>query len=249
MRNYIDFHVHIDYYSNYKEIFDFYDKQKIYALFVTNFPEVFQKSLEIFPESKYVNIALGYHPEMIDIRPFNRKHFDQYLGMTKYLGEVGLDYSKKHYRYRDEQSKIFTYICQRASEEQKILSVHSRSAERDVLDTLIKSNIKYAVFHWYTGSMKDLQDILSAGYYLSLNPSMLRSKKGKEIIENVPLERILIETDGPYGSIGKHNIIPNDLPRVYSAFEQFLGIENLRDIVYQNLKTLLVKQLNEQGKG
>lgn len=73
MKNLVDFHVHIDYYPNYKTIYDFYTNQKIYALFVTNFPEVFKKAMDTFPESKYVKIALGYHPEMINIRPFKKR--------------------------------------------------------------------------------------------------------------------------------------------------------------------------------
>lgn len=248
MRSYVDFHVHIDYYPNYRQIFNYYDKQKIYSLFVTNFPEVFKKSLETFPDSKYVKIALGYHPEMLDIKPFNKRLFDQYIGMTKYLGEIGLDYSKKHYKYRDQQVKIFRYICQRACEERKIISVHSRHAEKDVLNILLDTNVKFAVFHWYTGTLDTLHEILDAGYYLSLNPSMLRSKKGKEIIKSLPLDRILVETDGPYGSIGKHKIVPNDIPKVYGAFEQFLEVEGFRNKVYQNLNDLLFKQMNEEGK-
>ncbi|MEC1564072.1 TatD family hydrolase [Bacillus velezensis] len=248
MRNYVDFHVHIDYYPNYRDIFHSYDKRKIYTLFVTNFPEVYKKSLETFPDSKYVKIALGYHPEMIGIKPFNKGLFNKYLGKVKYLGEVGLDYSKQHYRNRDEQIKIFRYICQRASIEKKVMSIHSRNAEKDVLEILLEENVKFAVFHWYTGSMKTLTEILDAGYYLSLNPSMLRSKKGKEIIKSMPLERILIETDGPYGSIGKQKIVPKDIPEVYSAFERILEVEDLSKVVYENLNELLFKQINEQEK-
>ncbi|GEN56390.1 hydrolase [Halolactibacillus alkaliphilus] len=243
MRNFVDFHVHIDYYPNYREIFNYYDNNKIYALFVTNFPEVFKKSLESFSASKYVKIALGYHPEMIKIKPFNKRLFNQYIGKSKYLGEIGLDYSKQLYRFRDEQVKIFRYICQRGSEEQKVFSIHSRNAEKDVLKILIETNVKYAVFHWYTGTLDALQEILEAGYYLSLNPSMLRSKKGKEIIKSLPLDRILVETDGPYGSIGRKSIVPNDIPRIYGEFEQFLGVDDFRSIVYQNLNELLVKQM------
>lgn len=245
MSKYIDFHVHIDYYENYKEIYDYYDTQKIYTLFVTNFPEVYRKAKETFPNSKYVKMALGYHPEMVEIKPFNRKEFDRHLGQTKYLGEVGLDFSKRFYKYRDEQIIVFRYICQKANEGNKIMSIHSRSAEKDVLTILNQYEVKYAVFHWYTGSISLLKDIIASGYYLSLNPSMLKSKKGKDIINNVPLERILIETDGPHSTIKNRQIVPVDIPTVYSDFEQFLGIENLRDIVFQNLNELLDRQLKK----
>ncbi|AIF42157.1 hypothetical protein X953_01550 [Virgibacillus sp. SK37] len=237
--------MHIDYYKNYKEIFDYYDREKIYALFVTNFPEVYRKARKTFPSSKYVKMALGYHPEMVEIKPFNRKEFDRLFNDTKYLGEVGLDFSKGFNKYRDEQIKAFRYICQKAVEGNKIMSIHSRSAEMDVLKILNEYKVKYAVFHWYTGSITLLHKILDAGYYLSLNPSMLKSKKGKEIINNVPLERLLIETDGPYSRVKKRHILPNDIPLVYSDFELFLGIENLKAIVFKNLNELLINQIND----
>lgn len=243
MQNYVDFHVHIDYYENYKEVYEYYNTNKIYALFVTNFPEVYRKSKEIFADSKYVKIALGYHPEMVEIKPFNRKEFDRQLDNTKYFGEVGLDFSKRFYKHRDEQIKVFRYICQKANDGNKIMSIHSRNAEKDVLKILNEYKVKYAVFHWYTGSISLLQDILASGYYFSLNPSMLKSKKGKEFISNVPLERILIETDGPYGKFKNRHITPGDIPSAYKDFEHFLGVENLREIVFQNLNRLLVKQL------
>ncbi|MFI8715384.1 TatD family hydrolase [Brevibacillus brevis] len=242
MKNFVDFHVHIDYYPNYETIFDFYNNQKIYALFVTNFPEVFNKAKYTFPESKYVKIALGYHPEMINVRPFKQKSFDKYLDETKYVGEVGLDFSKDHIKNRDEQIRIFRHICRKTADKNKIMSVHSRNAELDVLVNLKEFGVKHAVFHWYTGSIKNLQDVIESNYYLSLNPSMLRTKKGREIIRSIPLRHILIETDGPYSKYNNRQTVPDDIPSIYRDFEYFLGIENLREIVFDNLNRLLVDQ-------
>ncbi|HBJ01687.1 MAG TPA: TatD family deoxyribonuclease [Lysinibacillus sp.] len=242
MKNLVDFHVHIDYYPNYKTIYDFYTNQKIYALFVTNFPEVFKKAMDTFPESKYVKIALGYHPEMINIRPFKKKAFDEYLDEIKYIGEVGLDFSKDHIKNRDEQIKIFRHICRKTADTNKIMSVHSRNAEMDVLANLKEFGIKHAVFHWYTGSIKNLQEVIESNYYLSLNPSMLKTKKGKEIVQSIPLRQILIETDGPYSKYNNRQIVPDDIPSIYRDFEFFLGIENLKEIVFENLNKLLINQ-------
>jgi TatD DNase family protein len=74
---------------------------------------------------------------------------------------------------------------------------------------------------------------------------MLKSKKGKEIISNIPMERILIETDGPYGKINNRHIVPKDLPLIYKEFGLFLGVGNLKEIVFNNLKELLSTQLND----
>lgn len=242
MKKYIDFHVHIDYYENYRDIYNYYDKQQVYALFVTNFPEVYRKSKNTFPDSKYVKLALGYHPEMIDIKPFNKKEFDQLVSKTKYIGEVGLDFSARANKFRSRQIEIFSYICEKSSKEEKIMSIHSRKAEETVLEILKEYNIKYAVFHWYTGSIEILNEALKLGYYFSLNPMMLKSKNGKEIIKSIPLNRVLIETDGPYGKIKGRSILPEDIPGIYKEFERILNIKNLKEIVFQNLNELLMKQ-------
>lgn len=242
MKNFVDFHVHIDYYQNYKRIYDFYNDQKIYALFVTNFPEVFKKAKDTFQESKYVKLALGYHPEMINIRPFKQRAFDEYLDETKYIGEVGLDFSKDHIKNRDEQTRVFRHICRKTADNNKIMSVHSRNAEMDVLASLKEFGVKHAVFHWYTGSIKNLQDVIQSNYYLSLNPSMLRTKKGREIIQSIPLRQILIETDGPYSKYNNRQTVPEDIPSIYRDFESFLGFENLKEVVFENLNRLLIDQ-------
>lgn len=122
------------------------------------------------------------------------------------------------------------------------MSVHSRNAEMDVLANLKEFGIKHAVFHWYTGSIKNLQEVIESNYYLSLNPSMLKTKKGKEIVQSIPLRQILIETDGPYSKYNNRQIVPDDIPSIYRDFEFFLGIENLKEIVFENLNKLLINQ-------
>ncbi|WP_155008754.1 Qat anti-phage system TatD family nuclease QatD [Priestia megaterium] len=246
MRNFVDFHVHIDYYPNYKEIFSYYDQHQIYTLFVTNFPEVYKKAKETFPNSKYVKLALGYHPEMVGIKSFNKKEFDEHISETRYLGEVGLDFSHKFYKHKDEQIKVFRYICEKAYVGKQILSIHSRNAEKEVLNILREYKVEHAVFHWFTGSINLLHEILEQGYYLSLNPSMLNSKKGQEIIKNIPVERILIETDGPFGKIQKNPIRPEDIPLIYNKFGQYLNVNNIQNIVYNNLNSLLTRQLESK---
>lgn len=246
MKSYIDFHVHIDYYQNYKEIYGYYNSNNIYTLFVTNFPEVYQKAKKMFVESKYVNLALGYHPAMIEIIPSNRQKFDMYCVGTKFFGEVGLDFSNKYFKHRDEQIGIFSYICRKAKEGNKILSVHSRKAEYEVIRLLYIQQVEFAVFHWYTGSLELLREIVDLGYYFSLNPSMLKTKKGNEVITNVPLDKILIETDGPYSTFKNRMITPIDIPNIYGEFEKVLKVTNLKQIVFQNSNELLDKQLKSK---
>lgn len=241
MNNLSDMHVHIDYFKNYKQMYNLFETNETYALFVTNLPEIFQKCLNEFSDSKYVKLGLGYNPQLVETYPFNQRLFDSMLPLTKYVGEVGLDYSKEFVHAKVAQKKAFDYICYQSAKTKSIMSIHSRGAELDVLTMLKTNEVEHAIFHWYSGNKEDARKIVDQGYYFSVNYSMLSSKKGFEIITSIPIDRLLIETDAPFG---KTNLKSNhyNLPEIYNQFSKKLGVEKFEKIIYQNLKTLLLKQ-------
>lgn len=247
MSNFIDFHIHIDYYKDYYKIYEWLDSKKIYTLFVTNFPEIYEKCLKNFKTSKYIKIALGYNPQIIEQQKFNKKIFDKYLFSTKYVGEVGLDFSRKYITYKKYQMEVFEYICKKAAKTNKILSVHSRNAEKEILDILKKNKVKFVVFHWYTGEIDFVDEIINEGYYFSINPSMLKSKKGRDIINKIPKNKILVESDGPFGKINNKTVNPQDIIKVYDLLSLSIGIDSkkFQSLVYNNLKTLLIENLKQ----
>lgn len=237
--NYIDFHVHIDYFKNYHQIFNSYEKQKIYALFVTNLPEIYEKSINEFRQSKYVKLALGYNPQLTKKYKFNKKLFLKYIHTTKYIGEVGLDFSSEYKDCINEQINNFTFICSCVNRHPKIMSIHSRKAESEVLKILDENNIEFAVFHWYSGSINTIEEIKKRGYYFSVNYNMLKSKKGREILKEIPLDRILFETDGPFDCTrGKATTI-GKISAIYKELGDFYCVDDMKKVVYNNLKTLL----------
>ncbi|MGI6747222.1 MAG: TatD family hydrolase [Anaerovoracaceae bacterium] len=240
--NLIDFHVHIDYYKDFYEKYNYYNNNRIYALGVTNLPEIYEKCISSFKKSKFVQFALGYNPQFAGTDKFNKRIFDKYFDTTKYIGEVGLDFSRDFVIHKAEQIEVFDYIAQRAGQHNKILSIHSRNAEVDVINILKKHKVKFAVFHWYTGKIEKVKDIVDMGYYFSVNSKMLQSKRGLTIIKNIPFDRILIETDGPFTDFRKQMITPDKLPEVYSTFEQVLNIRGFEEVVFSNLKKLLINQ-------
>lgn len=240
--NLIDFHVHIDYYKDYYEKYNYYNNKHIYTLFVTNLPETYGKCIASFKESKYVKFALGYNPQFTNIGRFNKNVFDKYFNSTKYIGEVGLDFSKDFVAHKSKQIEVFEYIANKSSQKNKILSIHSRNAEEEVINVLKNNKIRFAVFHWYTGKLENIKEITNMGYYFSLNNKMLKSEKGISIIKKIPIDRILIETDGPFTDFKKKVISPDKLPEVYAAFAQLLNIRNFDEVVFNNLKSLLLKQ-------
>jgi len=239
MSNLVDFHFHLDYYKDYNEKYDYINKNKIYTLCVTNMPELYEQCINTFQSTDYIKFALGFNPQFAGTEKFKKTLFNKYLATTKYIGEVGLDYSKEHLCSKSKQWEIFDYICSATSGQNKILSIHSRNAEKDVLEILTKNKIKSAVFHWYSGKPDYINEIISHGYYFSVNYSMTKSKAGREIIKNIPINKILVESDGPFVQVQGKPSTPEKLILTYKNLNDILS-KNITDIVYNNLKNLLV---------
>lgn len=239
MANLVDFHFHLDYYKDYINKYKYINKNKIYTLCVTNMPELYEQCINTFQCTQYIKFALGYNPQFAETEKFNKTLFNKYLATTKYVGEVGLDYSKEHLGSKAKQREVFEYICSAISGQNKILSIHSRNSVEDVLEVLIKNKIKSAVFHWYSGKPDLINEIISHGYYFSVNYSMTKSKTGIEIIKRIPVSNILVESDGPFIQVEDEPNAPEKLKLTYKSLEDILSI-NINDIVYENLKKFLM---------
>lgn len=237
--NYVDCHVHIDFYDNFDVILDEYETSRTYAIFVTNLPELYQKHYLKIRRYKYVRLALGFHPQLVSQYDFNRRLFDYHLPDTNYIGEIGLDASSKNIDI-DKQLEVFHYILTQSRNKGKVLSVHSKGTEVEVLDLLEEHQAQHVIFHWYSGSLDHLTDIIDAGYYLSVNPRMLQTEKGKKILRRIPEDRILFETDGPFVKLNKTLITPSLIPQAYKNIGDFLGLPDLRTIIYRNFQRLII---------
>lgn len=245
MNNLIDTHFHLDCYKNHSQIYDDINKLQQYTLCVTNLPEIFESCIEIYKETKYVKFAVGYNPQMIISKKFNKASFLRGVNKTKYIGEVGLDFSKQYENYKSKQIVIFDFICKVAVNENKILSIHSRKADKEVLALLKKNKVKHAIIHWYTGDATLVKEFIKEGYYFSINPSMLRSLAGRKIINEIPIDRALVETDGPISKFNGKKIEPNNLIEIYNKINEIYSINNCNKVIYNNFKRLLDKNLRD----
>lgn len=237
---YVDLHVHIDFYSNPTELANEYENLKIYTIFVTYLPEIFLKTRHKYENYKYVRMALGFHPDMVGEYSFDKSEFEKSLKYTRYIGEVGLDFSGSNQQFKNEQLDIFNQITSPKYNKGNVYSIHSRKAESEVLEILKRNNVKNAIFHWYTGGKKTLKDIASSGYFFSVNHKMLTSKNGREIIQSIPKSQLLFETDGPFARKDKKIVYPKDLKEIYWDFEKV--IPDFEKIVFSNFKRLLFQK-------
>lgn len=220
----IDIHCHLNNFPDFIHIANECEVKKIKTITMTNRPSEFKLVFPLTRKYKYVRAALGIHPLEV---PFTKNELDLFPLLkkyTSYIGEVGLDFSDLYFNSKVEQINTFNFVLNCISNDNKILSIHSRKAEIDIIKYLNEYKIKKAIFHWYTGRKYLIDRILSDGYYFSINPQMTLTKKGKEIINCIPVERILVETDSPYVKIKNNIIKPSDVLIVYKYFARKMEV-------------------------
>lgn len=91
----IDTHFHLDYYKNHRYWYEKINELKQYTLCVTNSPGIYHSCKRLYKETKYIKFALGYNPQQSVEEPFQRELFLREIPKTSYIGEVGLDFSRK----------------------------------------------------------------------------------------------------------------------------------------------------------
>lgn len=240
----MDAHMHFDLYHNRNEVLDYIEKNNSYTIAVTNLPDLFERYLHLCDKRKFIQIALGFHPELACQYFDQIFKFDRYLSATKYVGEVGLDFTTKDKVNRNIQDKVFSHIvhsCNKVGG--KILTVHSRRAEKRVMEILEKLSSCGVILHWYSGSLMLLDEAIKRGYYISVNHQMLQSVNGRKIINSIPIEHILIESDAPFtkGLNKDYSIEFIDSIYQYICDVRGLSERELSMILKNNFRTLLLK--------
>lgn len=165
---------------------------------MTNLPSHFSMGFPHIKAFKHIRLALGMHPLLVGERKEELSLFRQLLDKTHYVGEIGLDFSPDGFATKVAQMDALHEMLYALSGKNKIVSVHSKRAEKELLGLLWDYGIQNVIFHWYSGPVELIPAILAQGYYFSINEAMTLSKNGRAIIARIPRERMLTESDAPY---------------------------------------------------
>ncbi|EHH3740601.1 TPA: TatD family deoxyribonuclease [Vibrio parahaemolyticus] len=239
----IDFHCHLDLYSNCHEVAEEVRKRGIYLLSVTTTPSAFDGTRQLEGDGTRIRTALGLHPQLAHERISELGLFEELVNETKYIGEIGLDGSKEFRSYFEPQHIVLDKIlesCTRSGG--KILSVHSRGAASEVLSKLrYYADAGIPVLHWFTGTKSQLQTAIDLGCWFSIGPAMLMSKRSVELVTMIPKNRILTETDGPFARLHRSALMPWDVEvvedQLAKLWEKDTATTKAR--LYDNLRTLV----------
>lgn len=126
------------------------------------------------------------------------------------FGEFGLDYDRLHYCSKVLQIHSFTAQLEVAAslQPQLPLFLHSRAAHEDVVSLLKKTFgpklerlEKGGVVHSFTGTMEEARELMDLGLYIGINGCSLKTEENCEVVRAIDLDRIMLETDGPWCEI------------------------------------------------
>lgn len=156
------------------------------------------------------------------------------------IGECGLD----QYWVTDqaqEQERVLRRFCEVALAHDKPMILHSRKAEARTFEILREMGVTRADFHCFGGKLKLARRIAEAGYYFSIPSVVVRSDTFQRMTKELPLDRLLTETDAPYmgPDRGERNE-PATVVRAVRAMAEVRGVPEteMRDIVRDNCRRL-----------
>lgn len=182
-----------------------------------------RQSIQLAEAYPHVYAAAGVHPE--DALGLPVDWLDQVAEMTRHpkvkaIGEIGLDYYWKEVP-RDLQKEVFRAQLQLAKVLDLPVIVHDRDAHHDCLD-IVRAHPKVTgVYHCYSGGVEDAKILMKLGWMISFTGSITfkNARRALEVIDLLPMDRIMIETDSPYLSPEPFRGRRNDSGRVHLVAE------------------------------
>lgn len=243
----IDTHAHVNFENYSQKLSEMFENAKNNKVELMILPGVeVSKWDEIIDfVDKYDNVygAIGVHPsEIKDFDDAASKKMENLLHHPKIkaVGEVGLDYYwEKNEEVRELQKEIFIKQIKLANAAKKTLIIHEREAHKDAFDilkTYVNPDIK-VLMHCFSGSVEFMKECVKQGYYIALGGivTFKNAQKPKEVAKEVPLERLLLETDCPYLTPHPHRGEENE-----PAYVKFVAqeIANLKGISFEEVSKI-----------
>jgi TatD DNase family protein len=207
-----------------------------------------RKVLEISDKFDCVKACLGIYPS--DGLKLSDEEIEKEISFIREnrqkviaIGEIGLDLYKAG--NLEKQKKVMERFVFLAKELDIPVIVHSRKAEKEVIEFLENFDYKKILMHCFCGNMKLVNQIIENGWFLSIPTSVKHSEHFRKVIEITPIEQLFCETDSPFLHPDKK--FPNEPANVFESYKAISEIKNIKreDVerhVEQNFKRLFRKE-------
>lgn len=208
-----------------------------------------EMSVELANKHDFIYAAVGIHPEYANV--VDKKVIERIKELTnnnkvRAIGEIGLDYYWEENPPREVQQKAFRMQMDLARELKLPVIIHDREAHKDTLDIMKEYSDVTGVVHCFSGSVEFARECLKLGYYIGITGvvTFKNAKVIKEVAKEVPLDRLLVETDCPYMAPTPFRGKRNQSDYVQFIIEEIANIrgitkEEVEEATINNVKNLL----------
>lgn len=214
--NKIDVHCHVDLYSQTELETVFSDRSYLVVGAATGF-ESGERLLHLAKQYHNLKICLGIHPEDPEgYRDLDRvsEQIMQNLECIVAIGEVGLPWyclaEADTSRKADiiiEADRLFAHFMNLAGRTGLPVILHAiRESTAAAISQLRKNRIERGLFHWYKGSLEDLEQITKMGFLISVSPDIMYNEAYATFTDHIPLTSLTLESDGPWEYNGKRGM-------------------------------------------
>ena len=240
----IDAHAHLDGYGEELEpALGEIEDHRILTIAVSMDLPSYQRNLEIGERCDLVLPSFGVHPKRAPQYADRLRELSNAVVQSPMIGEIGLDFHwvEDSSQY-PAQKKVLEYFLAASREQKKIVNLHTKGAEKEILDLLERYDIQRAIVHWYSGPLDILRALIEYGAYFTVGVEVLYSRSIQAIARELPMERLLTETDNPgglkwlRGTIGMPQVI-REVVQAIAELKQTTA-ETITKTVYNNFMRL-----------
>lgn len=235
----VNAHDHLSHYKeNTAKALDMINNLQIITLANGQTVEEYASIQAVAEKCPYIKKGFGIHPWSVDEQT-SLENLEPYLADADFFGEIGLDYFwEKRSQFYGRQREVFGFFLEQAEKYHKLVNIHTKGAEREILSYLRSHQLEATIIHWYSGPLDLVNDYLDLGIYFTISVDAGVSALTKELIRRLPMDRILTETDGPDSSewLGLGYGFPDRLLAIIDQIAKVKGISGreVEERVYAN---------------
>jgi len=261
MSNIFDSHCHpqmAQYNEDREEMLKRAEDAGVFMICVGTNLDTSRQAIELAQKNEGMWASVGLHPNDANNFQFSIFNFQKLLEHPKVIavGEIGLDYYRTpELKKQEKQKEVFEKFLDLAIQYNKPVIIHSRDAAKgttgrvhaDMFPIIENWKLKIensarpwraGVAHSFTGSIEDAKKYLELGFYLGFNGIITFARQYDEIVKEVPLERILLETDSPYLTPEPYRGQRNEPVHVVEVAKKIAELKNepLEKVIEQTTK-------------
>lgn len=237
---YLDAHTHLySFRENLPEALESMKQKQICVLDCTIHPEDYRWSRNMGADHPLIVTGFGIHPWEAVHYHEDLEQYTPYMEEATFIGEIGLDFfwvtDTSTY---DVQRRVCSFLLKESARLGKMVNLHTKGGEEEILRLLRKTDHPKPIVHWFSGPRHVFDAMLDFGCRFTIGVDVHESQQTREMVDLLPMDRILAETDGPEakawltGNSGK----PEDLLDVIRAIAEIKKVnpEDVQRATFEN---------------